>query len=150
MHVALAEVQAWLEPTKLTLGSLDTNMEAQISAQILARVVSAYPLNVASWVDETTTPALIRSIISMYYAGWFYDKMYSENPEENSYADRLRASADMLIKGIIDGSIDIIEVPGLPTIGEPAFFPTDASSAACPTWENPSDGGPKFLMGKVF
>jgi hypothetical protein len=149
-RISLAEAQTWLEQTKLTLSTLDAAMEAQISAQILSRLAAAYPTDVLTWTTETNTPPLVRSIISMFYAGWSYDRQYSENPEDNSYADRLRAWAEQLLTGILEGTIDIPEVPGLPTIGEPAFFPTDASSANEPTDDNPSDGGPKFLMGKVF
>ena len=149
-HISLAEAQAWLESTKLTLSTLDDAIEVQISSQVLSRLAAAYPVDVLTWVSAATTPQLVRSIISMFYAGWCYDRQYSENPDDNSYADRLRAWAEQLLMGIIGGIIDIPEVPGLPTIGEPVFFPTDASSAACPTSTNPSDGGPKFLMGKVF
>jgi hypothetical protein len=149
-RISLAEAQAWLEQTKLVLPLLDASMEAQISSQILGRLSVAYPVEVVTWTTEANTPQLVRSIISMFYAGWFYDRQYSENPEDNSYADRLRAWAEQLLMGLIEGTIDIPEVPGQPAIGEPVFFPTDASSAACPTSDNPSDGGPKFLMGKVF
>jgi hypothetical protein len=149
-RISLAEAQAWLEQTKLVLPSLDASMEAQISSQILGRLSAAYPAEVATWTTEANTPQLVRSIISMFYAGWFYDRQYSENPEDNSYADRLRAWAEQLLMGLLEGTIDIPEVPGQPAIGEPAFFPTDTSSANEPTDDNPSDGGPKFLMGKVF
>jgi len=88
----------------------------------------------------------------MMYAGWHYDVTYSENPEENSFADRLRATAQELIEGIISGAIDLVEVPGLPTISQPAFYPTDASSApdAFPTLADPSAGPASFSMGKIF
>lgn len=149
-HITLAEVQAWLERTKLTLTSLDDSMEAQVASKVLARVASAYPTQVSSWVDYLTTPTLLRSIMAMQYAGWFYDRQYSENPEDNSYADRLRAEAESLLVGIIDGTVDVPEVPGLPEITNPEFYPTDASSAARPTWEDPSLGPAKFSMGKIF
>jgi hypothetical protein len=151
-HVQIEEVQGWLEPTKLTLSSLDTQRETQIAAQVLARVVSAYPTQVAGWTDHASTPTLIRSVIAMMYAGWHYDVTYSENPEENSFADRLRAAAEDLIAGIISGAIDLIEVPGSPTIGEPVFYPTDASSApgVYPTADDPSAGPARFSMGKIF
>lgn len=151
-HITVAEVQSWLEETKLTLTSISTEREAQIAAQVIARVVSAYPEAAPTWIDEATTPRLIRSIIAMMYAGWYYDTQYSENPDDNTYADRLRKAADDLIAGIIAGTIDITEVEGLPTIGQPVFYPTDASSApdAKPTLEDPSAGPPMFSIGKVF
>lgn len=151
-HITVAEAQAWLESSKLTLPSLDTQQEAQIASQVLARVVSAYPEAAPTWIDSATTPSLIRSIIAMMYTGWYYDKTYSENPEDNAYADRLRARATELIEGIVAGSIDIEEVEGLPSIGTPVFYPTDASSApdAKPTEADPSAGPPLFSMGKIF
>lgn len=151
-HITIAEAQAWLESTKLTLPSLDTEQEAQIASQVIARVVSAYPEEALTWIDDASTPRLIRSIIAMMYAGWFYDKTYSENPEDNSYADRLRQMAEELIEGIVSGVIDIIEVEGLPSIGSPVFYPTDFSSRpdAKPTKEDPSAGPPLFSMGKIF
>lgn len=151
-HITVAEAQAWLETTKLTLSSIDTSREAQIASQVIARVVSAYPEAAPTWTDTTTTPRLIRSIIAMMYTGWLYDTTYSENPEDNAYADRLRAAAETLIAGIVEGTIDIEEVPGLPTIGQPVFYPTDASSApdAKPTEADPSAGPALFSMGKIF
>jgi hypothetical protein len=151
-HITVAEAQAWLESSKLTLTSLDTEQEAQIASQVLARVVSAYPEDAVAWVDSTTTPRLIRSIIAMMYAGWYYDRQYSENPEDNSYADRLRAAAESLLEGIIAGTIDVVEVDDLPNIGQPAFYPTDASSApdAKPSSTDPSAGPALFSIGKVF
>lgn len=151
-HIGIAEVQAWLEPTKLTLTSIEASREAQIAAQVIARVVSVYPDAAPTWIDEATTPTLIRSVIAMMYAGWYYDTQYSENPEDNAYADRLRKAADDLIAGIIAGSIDIVEVPGPPPTSGPVFYPTDASSApdAYPTFDDPSAGPAAFSMGKVF
>lgn len=151
-HVTVKEVQAWLEETKLTLPAVDTDREAQIAEQVIARVVIAYPEAAPGWIDESTTPRLIRSIIAMMYAGWYYDTQYSENPDDNGYADRLRKAAEDLIAGIVAGSIDITEVEGLPAIGQPVFYPTDASSApdAKPSLEDPSAGPPLFSMGKVF
>jgi hypothetical protein len=101
-------------------------------------------------VDANTTPKLVRKIIAMYYCGWAYDRQYSETSDSNDYADRLRAMADSLIEGLISGSIDLIEIPGMPPTSEPEFFPTDVSSANLPSMEFPSDGPPKFTMGKVF
>jgi hypothetical protein len=151
-HVTLLEVQAWLEGTKLTLSSLDASLEEEISNQVLARLAMAYPNDYVTWTNETTTPKLVRSIIAMMYAGWFYDRQYSENPEDNSYADRLRAAAQSLLDGILAGTIDIIEVAGLPLIGQPLFYPTDASSApdAVPTLADPAAGPAAFSMGKIF
>lgn len=151
-HVTLLEVQAWLEGTKLTLSSLEAELEDEISQQVLSRLAMAYPNEYVAWTNETTTPKLVRSVIAMKYAGWYYDRQYSENPEDNSYADRLRTEAQNLLDGIVAGTIDILEVAGLPTIGEPLFYPTDVSSApdAVPSDTDPSAGPAAFSMGKIF
>jgi len=149
-HITLAEAQAWLETTKLSLPKLDEELEGQLSAMVLGKLVTIYPDFVPLWVDATTTPVLVRKIISMYFAGWYYDRQYSETADSNEYADRLRKMADDLLEGLISGAIDIIEIPGMPPTSEPEFFPTDVSSANLPSDMFPSDGPPKFTMGQVF
>jgi hypothetical protein len=150
VHIEVDDVQAWLETTKLEVTSLQPDLEAQIAAEVLARISVAYPDEIDDWTNHTNTPRLIKKIIAMMYSGWFYDRQYSETSDENSYADRLRAAAEALIAGIIAGSIDIIEIPGFPDVHGPLFFPTDQSSANEPTDDNPSDGPNVFSMGQIF
>jgi hypothetical protein len=149
-HITLKEAQAWLEQTKLSLPQLDTDLEAQIVASVFGRLVTVYPDNVPLWIDATSTPSIVRQVIAMYFAGWFYDRQYSETADSNDYANRLRRMADNLLDGLVEGSIDIIEVPGMPPASEPEFFPTDVSSANWPTDQYPSDGPPRFTMGQIF
>lgn len=149
-HISTADANAWLEPTKLTLDSLDESLEAQVSTDILSRLSSTF--DTTYWVDETTTPQLIRTIIAMYYVAWVYDKTYSDNEENNSYAVLLRQYADLNIQGLLSGSLELAGDSNNQNlnVGEPAFFPNDVSSSNCSTPSNPSDGGPSFLMGSVF
>lgn len=147
-HITLSEAQAWLEGTKLTLPSLDIELEAQTSSEVLGRVSQAY--DVSGWTNSSNTPRLVRKIISMLYAGWYYDRAYSETDDTNDYALRLKAAADALLESIVAGITDLEEVPGDPTIGNPAFFPTDESTANSPTRDNPSDGPAAFSMGMRF
>jgi hypothetical protein len=149
-HITVPEAQSWLETTKLTLSTLDTELEDQMATMVLGKLVTIYPTDAGTWTDATNTPRIVRKIISMYYAGWAYDKQYSETADSNDYANRLRRLADTLLEGIIDGTIDIIEVPGMPPTSEPEFFPTDVSAAHWPTDQFPSDGPPKFTMGQIF
>lgn len=149
-HITLKEAQAWLETTKLSLSQLDADLESQVATMVIGKLVTIYPVDALTWVDATTTPSIVRKIISMYYCGWYYDRQYSETSDSNDYANRLRRMADDLLDGLIDGSIDIIEIPGMPPTSEPEFFPTDVSSANCPSVEFPSDGPPKFTMGQIF
>jgi hypothetical protein len=148
--IELADAQAWIEPTKLTLSTIDANLESQITTQIFARLPSA-SFTTTAWVTPATTPAIVRTTIAMYYVAWMYDKYYSDDAEANAYAELLRQYADLNIAGLIAGSIELEEGPGVVTdAGSPSFFPTDESSRNQPTVDNPSDGPPAFTMGTVF
>lgn len=144
-----SDAQGWAEKTKLTLSTLDVSLLEQIETEILARLSSIY--TTTSWVSPTTTPAVVKVIIAKTYTAWFYDRQYSENQDEgNDYAAMLRTNAEMLMSGLIDGTIDI---PGETPTGAgsgASFYPNDASSAELPTSEDPSLGPAKFSMGLVF
>lgn len=150
-RILLADAQAWAEGTKLPLNPLDLNLLAQIEEQIFTSLSSCgiESTTLALWTDSTNTPLFVKSIIAMNYVAWVYDRQYSEEQTEgNAYAAMLRQHAQMLLTGICDGSV---ELPGVPsTAGDPAFFPTDESSAAQPTDLTPEDGGPYFHMSRGF
>lgn len=148
-HITEEDAQAWLEETKLEIGSLDAAMESQIASEVLGRISTA-GYDVSGWTDSATTPALVKKVISMYYGGWFYDKVYSETDDTNSYATRLKRAAATLLRGIVEGSIDLVEVEGPPAQGAPVFFPTDASSALRPNEYDIGDGPAAFGMGARF
>lgn len=149
----MAEAQAWLEPTKGDLGgTLDPDFLPQIEVRVLSAVAVSY--NVTTWVDNVTTPQIVRVCIAMKYVAWYYRRQYSEEGETNQYADLLDASADATIEGIVNGTIIISEVPVSPTgdISSPVFYPTDASSALNPL-DFPDDqsvGPAHFSMNKIF
>lgn len=143
------DAQGWAEGTKLDLSTLDASLLNQIETEILGRLSSAY--DSVLWVDDLTTPALIKVIIAKMYVSWFYDRQYSENQDEgNDYAALLRANAEALIGGLLDGTIDIPEVPQVGSGLGASFYPNDASSALCPTYDDPSLGPARFSMGKSF
>ena len=150
-RITLPDAQAWAENTKLPFGVLDTNLLNQVESQVISKLQSCGIdiTLIATWVDALTTPDLVKSIISMLYVSWYYDRQYSEEQTEgNDYAKLLRDHAAMLLQGVCDGSI---EIPGAPTIaGKPAFFPTDESSSQQPTCLNPEFGGPYFNMSRGF
>jgi hypothetical protein len=146
-NIAEADVQAWLEDTKLEVGSLDAKLEEQIASEVLGRISTA-AYDVTGWTDSATTPKLVKKIIAMLYAGWYYDRQYSETPDTNEYAIRLKESAESLLMGVVGGTIDIGEVPGTSTFGEPVIFPNDTSSAADVSIEG--DGPAAFSMGSRF
>lgn len=133
-NIELAEAQAWLETTKASLGSaLDANMESSIASQVLSRVATSY--DVSGWVNPATTPKLVRHIIGMKYASWFYNRQYSEDDDVNEYALFLNAQAETLLEGIVSGTNDLVEVPGV------------VAGSLSGSYE---ESTPVFTMGKVF
>jgi hypothetical protein len=148
-RITPSDAQGWGERTKLDLSNLDASLLNQLESEVIGRLNSAY--DTALWVDELTTPTLVKTIISKLYVAWFYDRQYSENQDEgNDYAALLRANAEMLMTGLLDGTIDI---PGTPQVGSglgAIYYPNDVSSAMEPTEDDPSLGPAKFSMGKVF
>lgn len=146
--ITVQDAQGWAEPTKMTLSALDISLLTQLESEVLARLGATY--DTSTWLTPSTTPLIVKTIITKTYVSWIYDRQYSENQEEgNDYAALLRQNAEMLIIGLVDGTI---EIPGIPTTGSgtPAFYPNDASSAMTPTAEDPSLGPSYFSMGKRF
>lgn len=147
-RIVLVDAQAWAEGTKLTIDQFDPALLSQVEAQVLTTLDNS--IDVSTWVDSTTTPDIVRSIIAMMYVSWLYDRTYSEDQDAgNDYAIMLRAQAQGLIAGINDSSVVI---PGFPTenVGGPLFYPTDTSSALLPTTLNPELGPASFQMGRQF
>src|ERR1051325_10311267 len=146
--ITVADVRGWVEATKLDIQTLDLNFLPQLEAEILARLGTVFATS--GWVDPASTPLLIKVIIAKSYAAWTYKKAYSENQSTtNDYAVELKANAEMLIDGLLDGTI---ELPGVTPISDQsaAFYPTDPSSAMEPTPDDLSLGPARFSMGKVF
>lgn len=148
-HFTVAELNAWSEPTKLTLSAIDSSLELQVATQVLPQLASVF--NTSTWTNDATTPALVRSIMAMYYVAWIYDRTYSEDAESNEYSQLLRTTAQANINGLINGTVILAEDPTANAYsGTPSFYPNDASSALAPTAETPSDGPPSFMIGTVF
>lgn len=148
-RVTLPEVQAWLDSTKLTLASLDTELIAHIEEEILNQLAVRY--TVTGWTTSANTPKLVRTAISKFYASWLLDRFYSENQEEGSdYALRLKENSDMIVAGLVNGTIILPEQPTPTYPSGASFYPTDASSAQDPTTDDMSLGGPYFSLGRSF
>lgn len=148
-RVTLAEIQGWLDPAKLTLASIDTELLANLEEEILTRLAVVY--DVSGWTTSANTPKLVRTAISKFYASWLYDRFYSENQEEgNDYALRLAQNVENIMMALIDGRVVLPEEPDPMTSRGPSYYPTDASSAQEPTSDDPSLGGPYFSLGRSF
>lgn len=152
-RVTVEEVRALAERTKLTVETLDTELLNHHEGLILSRLGAQIDAaTLATWINPDTTPKLVRTIISYKYFAWFYFRQYSEDvgTTENTYAEKLDASAEMLLMGILDGSIIIPEVPA--NISGITFYPTDASSATDPkdVPSDPSVGPAAFSMTTTY
>lgn len=153
-RITEADAQGWVEGTKFTIqvpfSVTAAEQLSQIETEVLGRVSAAYPAaTVATWVDELTTPELVKVAIAKLFVAWMYRKQYSESivDTDASYAALLEANAETIIMGLADGTIPI---PGVTSNIGPVFYPTDASSAMSPTRDDPSLGPAKFSMGMVF
>lgn len=146
--VTVNEVQAWLESTKLRLGHDDElPEEVHLSRMVLSKLATRF--DISAWVDETTTPDLVRTIIAMLVAAARYNKQYSESDSQagNPYANKLEGLAYDMLEQLITGEMlltDATDGPGVE--GTVAFYPTDASSLL----DTEDDSDRKFSMGQVF
>lgn len=157
-HIATTDVQAWLETTKLTVPSIEVALETQVSGEVLGRLTETYSGFTSEWVDTSTTPEIVKKVMAMMYAGWFYDRQYAEvisQEPASSYGLVLRTWATALLTDIISGAVSIEEIaPNQPAVA-PVFYPTDVSST-WDAWRTNTDcddqslGPAKFGMGKVF
>lgn len=157
-HITTSQVQSWLESTKLNISTIDTNLEAQVSSEVIGRLTETYSAYTASWVDSTTTPAIVQRVIAMTYAGWLYDRQYAEIESQTpgtSYGVVLRNWATTLLADIIRGSVSIAEIePNQPAVA-PMFYPNDLSSTTDAVRTNTDCDdlslGPAFFgVDKVF
>lgn len=148
-RITVAQARGWAEKTKLNIQELDVDLLDQIETEVLGRINSTYDTSV--WTDETNTPRLVQVAIAKKYVVWFYQRQYSENVPRggSSYALALDANAEMLVDGIVDGTI---ELPGIVSDSgaEPIFYPNDQSSAMDSTPDDLSLGPAKFSMGQIF
>lgn len=128
--VSLAEVQGWLEKTKLRIPQFDPQLEATASNIAVGTLAEVYDTTL--WVNEAGTPALVRNVIAMLVAAWTYNKAYSEeDPDGSGYAMWLEAKAMGILAGIKDGSIDLAEVPGVAASSASiSFLPNDATGSS--------------------
>lgn len=145
-YLTAAEVQPWLESTKLRIDSNDGLPEEPIQAAIvLGRLSQRF--DVTTWTDDTNTPYLVRVIIGMRVAAMKYNAAYSETSEDegNPYADKLMQMSEDLLIGIYDGSV-ILPDPGVIIAGTGTilFFPTDATGLL------DEAEGKKFTVSKLF
>jgi hypothetical protein len=146
--VTLPEVAAWGEKTKLApaLVTLDTVLLDQVQAEVLAHM--GVVASTATWLDSTSTPVMVKTIIAKMYLAWVIDRQYSEDEDLSAYSALLRAGAVSLQTLIETSQVDI---PGVTdtddTAGDglPGYYPKDNT---LDQFGNPY--GPYFCMDQVF
>ncbi len=144
--ITIDDVQSWFTDDRLSLDGGDKlPEETNVSAEVLATVSTRY--DITTWVDDTTTPRLIRSVISARVAAIRYSKHYADQLDEIVYADWLNDWAMNILEGIVNGTIPLLDVPtddltAAQEAASAAFYPTDASSV--------DDQAAKFTMDMSF
>jgi hypothetical protein len=149
--ISLADANAWADGSKLNITVLDVALEAAQTAEVFARLSNVYA--VSGWTSSANTPDLVRKIIAMLYMGWFYQRTYSDDEATNSYGLMLIAQAERLLDGLEDGTLTIDGAAPSTSAGilsTATFYPTDASSAVPPTFDDSSLGDAKFTMGTIW
>ena len=137
-YLTVTAIQAWLEKTKLTISSVESDLEQHLVNIVLNKIAAKY--DVSGWTDSSNTPELVLTILSMKYASQYYRRAYSEEPGDNKYARALNMDADELLDGIVSGDMQLIDVVEEPING-PSFYPTDVSSIDDPA---------AFSMGRIW
>lgn len=153
--VTLGEVQQWLERTKANLEVMDTQLEETARLMTFAELSQLYDTTV--WTDQNSTPSLVSKIISARVAAWYFLRVYSEEDSSPEYGNYLLSLADNLSKAIASGTMDLVDVPGLPSSSDPATFYPDENTGRVQQYDDAGSpiGGmhssaAKFTMGARF
>jgi hypothetical protein len=99
---------------------------------------------------------MIKSIISMFVAGYLYNRQYSEDSNVSTYGSWLLRYASNLLNMVQSGEIDLADADALLNAWQyPQFWPTDvATDLADPKLGgdvNDPAGAPRaFSMGQIF
>ena len=142
------DVQPWLGETKLRLDHDEELAEEPFWSDFVKSRLSSCGMNVTVWVDATTTPSMVKSIIGMLVAAQKYGVAYSETEDGGiPYAAKLEDLAKMIMEGICAGTIDLqdaIDDPASTGFGSILFYPTDNVGIL------DSEEAARFTMGRVF
>lgn len=148
--VTIPEVQQWLDPSRLTLAFIDEELEETARIKVFSTLADKYVTE--DWVSAVTTPDLIRKIIALLVASWTYRRTYAEDGGDSSYAGYLELSANRLLGGLLEGSINLPDDETIQSSSYPSFWPTDLATAYADEYDPGSEfAAPRaFTMGKVF
>lgn len=152
VHVTAEEIQQWIQDSRLLVGSVDPALESSAYSRVVSALAQRY--TTATWTDSTTTPDLIRSVISMLIAAWMINRAHAETVGDvDAYGVHLESSAMVLLGGLADGSILIDDTAvGDYSAGQPGFWPTDMATTIATEegWDAEGAAPLMFTAGKVF
>ena len=146
--VSVADLNALGDATKLNFTAVSADEESSVTTEIFSQIGQRYDTTI--WTSSVNTPKLVIKIIAMFYVGWHYQKVYSEDDAPNNFGLLLIARGQRLVDGIIAGALNLPDAPTPINSDVPTFYPTDASSLMSPTVYDRSLGGPMFNMSDVF
>lgn len=152
VHVTDVEVQQWIQDDRLQVADVDPVLESSAFSRVEGKLSLRY--DTSTWTTTTTTPALVRSVISMLMAAWIINRSHGEmTADVDSYGVHLESSAYELLGALADGSITIgDDITSTYSTGQPAFWPTDMATtiASEDGWDADGAAPLMFTTGKVF
>jgi hypothetical protein len=128
--VTVADVNAWLERTKIAVQSVDPTLETTAIARVFGRLSSMY--DVTTWTDASTTPTLVRAMVAMHVAAWTYNRAYTEDsPDGSPYANWLLNEAALWVSQTVDGVLTLTDAaPASTAPTGPSAYPDDSTGAS--------------------
>jgi hypothetical protein len=154
-YVTAAQVQQWLESTKLGIDGVDTELESSAAEYIKAQLASLTDTTV--WVDAASTPVLVVKLMSMLIAAWIYERTYSEQDStQPTWGARLEHMVATVITGLTSGVIALIDSPIAEQTWQPEYWPNDDTAVyqAFDIWGKEvvpmGSEDIKFTMGQKF
>lgn len=137
MFTSVPAVNAWTAKNKLIVADIDVELESQIASSVISRITG---YNTTLWKDERTIPSVVKTVISMIYAGRLYQEAYADDVGISDYGTVLINDAEALLDKIINGSIILYDIDGV-------LIPKDIGGSA---YFEPVFGEPKFTMDSVY
>lgn len=104
--IATSDVNAWLDIKKATITLLEGALLDQVTSYVLGSISNRYATG--GWTGPTTTPLIVKRILSMFYAGYYYLKIYSTDSEPSDYGEMLLRDAQILLDSVLNGNVLII------------------------------------------
>lgn len=136
-YVSVKDIQSWLQNTKFDVTSVDSRRETFAVNHIFGKLSQRYDTTI--WTDDTDTPSVVLSLISMWMAASHLRIAASEEDGLVSYADWLDLTVTGTCDSIVSGAVDIegIAEDSTSSLGGAAeFLPNNSSTTL---WESSHD-----------